>query len=69
MVCEYMKSQEVEIMQVHTVAGKIKGGISGGTVASGMEIIDRSTWRELKQLRDPYLLLGEVRALQWATQA
>ena len=60
MVCEYMRQHNVEIKQVHAVAGKMKGSMSGGTIASGMEIVGRSSWKQLMEMGNPHVLLGNV---------
>jgi short subunit dehydrogenase-like uncharacterized protein len=46
---------------VKSVAGKSRGGVSGGTMASVFNILRSSSWAELRQLGDPYILCPEGR--------
>lgn len=54
------KSQEElgrEIRQVETLMGPAKGGVSGGTIASGFAILEQFPLKELSTMADPYSLV------------
>lgn len=45
-----------QVTTVKAIAGKSKGGVSGGTCASIFNIIENSSWAELKMMGNPYIL-------------
>ena len=53
-VAQKIKEEGDECIQAVGHAAKAKGGVSGGTVASGLNLISSSSWSQLQQLANPF---------------
>ena len=56
MMVEEMKSRGLEPKEVRLLVDKVKGGVSGGTVASIVNLIESSTFQELGDVGNPFCL-------------